>query len=256
MSNSNKHNMLRALVRAVLLEEDSPDASGSVDPKAVPGLYRKRDGTYDYVFQPSDFKDIEFKIPDFSAIDLEEPEQDYAKTIEIESAYNVIANPANYFVNKADWSKNERPGFTNKPVKHPRKKNEDGSSVMSQHKGMDISFTGAGMTEAMPAVAVAGGTVEIQAADADAEKEGAGNVVKLDLGGGITVRYLHLNTITATMGKTVKRGDKLGMLGQTGSPNSPHLHFEVYKDGIAVDPIPYLTNSGKNWAFPAGVIPK
>ena len=248
--------MLRALVRAVLLEEDSPDASDSVDPKAVPGLYRKRDGTYDYVFQPSDFKDIEFKIPDFSAIDLEEPEQDYAKTIQIESAYEVLSEPAKYNVNKADWSSDARPGFTSKPVPHPRKKNKDGSPVMSQHKGMDISFTGAGMTEAMPAIAVAAGTVSIQGADADAEQEGAGKVVMLDLGDGITVRYLHLNTITATKGAPVKRGDKLGMLGQTGSPNSPHLHFEVYSNGVAVNPIPYLTNSSKNWAFPAGVIPK
>lgn len=248
--------MLRALVRAVLLEEDSPVASGSVDPKAVPGLYRKRDGTYDYVFQPSDFKDIEFKIPDFSAIDLEEPEQDYAKTIEIESAYEVLNNPAKYNVNKANWSNDARPGFTSKPVPHPRKKNKDGSYFMSQHKGMDISFTGAGMTEAMPAIAVETGTVSIQVADADAEKEGTGNVVMLDLGGGITVRYLHLNTITATTGATVQRGDKLGMLGQTGTPNSPHLHFEVYKGDNAVNPIPYLTDSSKNWAFPAGVIQK
>ena len=248
--------MLRALVRAVLLEEDSPDASDSVDPKAVPGLYRKRDGTYDYVFQPSDFKDIEFKIPDFSAIDLEEPEQDYAKTIQIESAYEVLSEPAKYNVNQANWSSGARPGFTSTPVPHPRKKNPDGKPVMSQHKGMDISFTGAGMTEAMPAIAVAAGTVSIQGADADAEQEGAGKVVMLDLGDGITVRYLHLNTITATKGAPVKRGDKLGMLGQTGSPNSPHLHFEVYSNGVAVDPIPYLTNSSKNWAFPAGVIPK
>lgn len=112
------------------------------------------------------------------------------------------------------------------------------------------------MTEAMPAIAVAAGTVSIQGADADAEQEGAGKVVMLDLGDGITVRYLHLNTITATKGAPVKRGDKLGMLGQTGSPNSPHLHFEVYSNGVAVNPIPYLTNSSKNWAFPAGVIPK
>ena len=256
MSNSNKHNMLRALVRAVLLEEDSPSASGSVDPKAVPGLYRKRDGTYDYVFQPSDFKDIEFKIPDFSAVELDDSEQSLPKTVGPESAYEVLSDPQKYSVKKSDWTSDKRPGFTSQAVAHPRKMGPDGKPLMRRHLGMDISFIGAGLTEAMPALAVADGTATVKpASEAELEgAEGAGNVVEIELAGGIKVRYLHLANFAFTGSKSVKRGDKLGMLGQTGSRDSPHLHFEVYDNNVAVNPISYLTNSSKNWAFPAGVI--
>jgi murein DD-endopeptidase MepM/ murein hydrolase activator NlpD len=108
----------------------------------------------------------------------------------------------------------------------------------------------------MPAVAVADGTVTIQAATAAELEgaEGAGNFVVLDLGGGIKVRYLHLASFETATDTTVKRGDKLGMLGKTGSPDSPHLHFEVYANGTAVDPIPHLKDTAKNWAFPAAVM--
>ena len=126
---------------------------------------------------------------------------------------------------------------------------------MIRHLGMDISFK-EGLTEAMPAVAVAAGTVTVKqasSAELDQDALGSGNVVEIDLSGGVKVRYLHLASFNVASGP-VKRGDKLGMLGQTGAPGQPHLHFEVYSNDKPVDPIPYLKDTAKNWAFPAAVM--
>lgn len=253
MNRKTHYNLIRTLVRSVLLEEDDKDDTFTGE---TPRLYQKPDGSTVYVYQQSDFKNLDFKIPDFSSMELEQSEDAaLSPTQTVVSAWQVLDNPSSYKVKPGNWNSDKRPGFTTKPVAHPRKKNPNGTAVMQYHKGMDISFS-AGLTEAMPAVAVADGTVTIQAATtAELEgAEGAGNFVVLDLGGGIKVRYLHLALFSVNTGDKVNRGGKLGMLGQTGSPDSPHLHFEVYENSVAVDPMRYLTDTSKNWAFPAAVM--
>ena len=69
---------------------------------------------------------------------------------------------------------------------------------------------------------------------------GFGNVVWLDHGWGILSVYAHLSTIGVREGQAVRGGQVLGLSGATGDATSPHLHFEVWRGGHEVDPVPLL----------------
>ena len=69
---------------------------------------------------------------------------------------------------------------------------------------------------------------------------GFGNVVWLDHGGSILTVYAHLSTIRVRQGQRLRGGEVLGLSGQTGDATAPHLHFEVWRGGHEVDPIPLL----------------
>ena len=59
-------------------------------------------------------------------------------------------------------------------------------------------------------------------------------------GSGVVTLYGHGQEIKTTLGAVVKQGDIIMAVGSTGNSTGPHLHFEVRKNGLAVDPIPYL----------------
>jgi len=69
---------------------------------------------------------------------------------------------------------------------------------------------------------------------------GYGNFVKIDHGNGYVTAYGHLSKINTSVGKTVEKGEVIGLLGNTGRSTGPHLHFEVIKNGKHVDPLSYL----------------
>ncbi len=50
----------------------------------------------------------------------------------------------------------------------------------------------------------------------------------------------HLNKINVKRGERIRRGDIIGLSGNTGLSFAPHLHYEVIKDGMRVDPIHYF----------------
>jgi len=52
--------------------------------------------------------------------------------------------------------------------------------------------------------------------------------------------YAHLRDIVVDEGQDVRAGDFVGYLGNTGNSTGPHLHFELRKDGVPIDPAPYL----------------
>lgn len=66
-----------------------------------------------------------------------------------------------------------------------------------------------------------------------------GNVVYIDHGYGYKTVYAHMQKIATRKGKKVKRGDKIGYVGNTGRSVGPHLHYEVHKDGRTVNPVYY-----------------
>src|SRR5262249_17487075 len=67
--------------------------------------------------------------------------------------------------------------------------------------------------------------------------EGYGNVVVLDLGGGFTTVYAHLERPVARVGTIVSRGDTIGIAGCTGWCDGTHLHFELRDRGKPIDPL-------------------
>jgi len=66
----------------------------------------------------------------------------------------------------------------------------------------------------------------------------AGNFVTIR-GERYTTRYAHLSKFAVEEGQRVKRGDLIGYAGSTGDSSAPHLHYEVWKDGVNVDPSDY-----------------
>lgn len=70
-------------------------------------------------------------------------------------------------------------------------------------------------------------------------KRGFGNTVMIDHGNGIKTLYGHLSELYVKSGMDIRMGDILGGAGSTGRSTSTHLHFAVYKDGVAVDPMKY-----------------
>jgi murein DD-endopeptidase MepM/ murein hydrolase activator NlpD len=69
---------------------------------------------------------------------------------------------------------------------------------------------------------------------------GYGNCIIINHGGGLWTLYGHLSSILVKNGETVKRGNKIGLVGSTGQSTGNHLHFEVRKNSEPVNPAPYL----------------
>lgn len=84
------------------------------------------------------------------------------------------------------------------------------------------------------------------------KKKGPGNVVLLTCGE-YTFRFLHLSRFSSANGK-IKKGDVIGYVGSTGHSTGPHLHFEVQKRGVRVNPLAVFSGRGtlcKNVKAPA-----
>ena len=99
------------------------------------------------------------------------------------------------------------------------------------HEGLD--FTAPKGTNIF---ATADGTV----VQADNSQSGFGNCVVIDHGYGYKTRYAHLSAFKVRAGEKVKRGELIGLVGNTGLSTAPHLHYEVEKNGIKVDPINFF----------------
>lgn len=99
------------------------------------------------------------------------------------------------------------------------------------HAGIDI-----GSPHYQEVVAAADGEVIY----ADATKGGLGKAVVLQHGRGFRTVYAHLSIIIARDGDTVRQGQAIGGVGETGRASGPHLHFEVRKNGVPVNPEEFL----------------
>ncbi len=69
---------------------------------------------------------------------------------------------------------------------------------------------------------------------------GYGNLVVVRHRLGYTTWYAHLSVITTWVGEQVTGGTRLGYVGSTGHSTGPHLHFELRKNAVPIDPMPYL----------------
>ena len=97
---------------------------------------------------------------------------------------------------------------------------------MRMHKGMDIAAP-----YGAPIYAAIDGAVAFAGRNA-----GYGKFVKLVHGGGIASGYGHMSRIAVSPGSRVARGQVIGYVGSTGMSTGPHLHWEVWRNGQAVNP--------------------
>ena len=100
--------------------------------------------------------------------------------------------------------------------------------VPMKHNGLDL-IAPAGD----PVYAVADGTVK----EIIRSRKGLGNVVVIDHGNGYVTRYAHLADIETRKGRKVRRGARLGYVGVSGNSFAPHLHYEVLRDTLVLDPV-------------------
>lgn len=77
---------------------------------------------------------------------------------------------------------------------------------------------------------------------ADYASNGYGLHVIIDHGFDYSTLYAHLDEINVRAGQVVKRGDVIGRVGNTGLSVGPHLHYEVHRDGVPIDPANYFFN--------------
>ena len=98
------------------------------------------------------------------------------------------------------------------------------------HRGVDL-----GVPEGTSVRAVKDGRVRFAGV-----MDGYGNVVWLEHGDDLLTVYAHLSQIRITRGDVVDAGTVVGLSGATGDASGPHLHFEVWRWGREVDPVPLL----------------
>lgn len=71
---------------------------------------------------------------------------------------------------------------------------------------------------------------------------GYGQHVIINHGFGYETLYAHMSKILVRKGQKVKRGEKIGLVGNTGLSSGPHLHYEVIKGGEKIDPANFYYN--------------
>jgi murein DD-endopeptidase MepM/ murein hydrolase activator NlpD len=69
---------------------------------------------------------------------------------------------------------------------------------------------------------------------------GNGNIVYIEHGHEFSTAYAHNSQILVKVGQRVKRGDTIALSGATGNATGPHIHYEVWKRRVPMDPIPFL----------------
>jgi len=100
------------------------------------------------------------------------------------------------------------------------------------HSGLDIAAP-----VGTPVIAPADGKVIF----ADT-KGGFGKIMEISHGFGLVTRYAHLEDFVKNVGDTVKRGEKIAIMGNTGRSTGPHLHYEVHLNSVPLDPSGYILN--------------
>ncbi|GHU58608.1 peptidase M24 [Clostridia bacterium] len=107
------------------------------------------------------------------------------------------------------------------------------SGDKNYHKGVDIA-----LPTGTPIHTGQDGTVTFAGYSGD-----YGNVVIIENDKGLTSKYAHCDTLNVIVGQTVKTGDIIATVGNTGSSTGSHLHLEILKNGQYLNPI-YFADSG------------
>lgn len=113
-----------------------------------------------------------------------------------------------------------------------------GSRWGTVHKGIDISGPG---VYGKPIIAADSGKVIMAGWGYYGSGYGGyGNVVAIDHGGGYSTLYGHCSKVAVSKGQTVKKGQVIAYVGNTGDSTGAHLHFEIRVNGVAKNPRQWL----------------
>ena len=210
----------------------------------IEGLRLKDDRIYEEIFSMSapdldpissvDFLNGMDSIPDTDIVVYAERKLDKA----VASAGAVEANFARIMKAVTDS------GFVMPPMTNPLENfsfAQTGASVGEKinpfykvpimHNGLDmIAPSGA------PVYAAADGVVK----NVIRSRKGLGNVVEIDHGNGYVTRYAHLADVEVRKGRELKKGARIGYVGVSGNSFAPHLHYEVLRDTLVMDPVNHL----------------
>lgn len=110
------------------------------------------------------------------------------------------------------------------------KRNDPFTGKQEFHKGLD--FAG---KKGSDVIAVGDGVVSWSG-----KRYGYGNLVEINHGNGYITRYGHNERNLVKVGDTVRKGQQVALMGSTGRSTGPHVHFEVLRNGKAVNPASYL----------------
>lgn len=105
--------------------------------------------------------------------------------------------------------------------------------VKKMHTGIDFAAA-----IGTPIYATADGTID----NLHVSFSGYGKMLEIDHGFGYRTRYAHMHGFAVRKGQKVKRGDLIGYVGDTGLSTAPHLHYEVFVNGIHANPVHYFFN--------------
>jgi murein DD-endopeptidase MepM/ murein hydrolase activator NlpD len=105
--------------------------------------------------------------------------------------------------------------------------------IPKMHEGLDFAAP-----MGSPVYATGNGVIS----DVEYGYSGYGNNILINHMVGYQTHYCHLSKIVVKEGQQVKRGDLIGYVGSTGKSTGPHLHYEVIKDGVKIDPAYFFFN--------------
>lgn len=105
--------------------------------------------------------------------------------------------------------------------------------VKKMHAGIDFAAT-----IGTPIYATADGVIDV----VQVNFSGYGKMIEVDHGFGYRTRYAHMHGFAVQQGQKIKRGELIGYVGNTGLSTAPHLHYEVFINGVHVNPIHYFFN--------------
>ena len=101
------------------------------------------------------------------------------------------------------------------------------------HRGVDYAGS-----YGSSVIAPASGRVELIGRESEGFRV-HGNTVGINHGQGVLSIFLHLSRIDVRQGTFVQAGQRIGAIGSTGASTGPHLHWGLYVNGVAIDPVPW-----------------
>lgn len=177
-------------------------------------------------------------ITDISLLSLSEQKTESLrkKTVKVEANFKEIANILSTNANEINF-KSLPLSLPVKDMTHAQigaslgKKINPFYKVMAYHDGLDIISS-----KGDPVIAAGDGIVT----NIIHSRQGKGNVVEITHVDGYVTKYAHLSDIKVIKGRKVRVGQQIGSVGMSGRSFAPHLHYEVLKDGVNMDPINYF----------------